>query len=173
MSSQPHGAPIPDAEGIVSLEKTHESHSPAHRRLTVRRVAMLIGRVMALAGAAYLLHALFSGSGVLPRERTIFWASFVAAFGGLASAFYVRRIDPVRLTLHVLAAVAAVTFVATLVTYGDPALLRFGHAIALGTGNAVTLGVITWLASMALRRGGPPTGGPEDTRLRKKTGRSF
>jgi hypothetical protein len=120
----------------------------------MRKAMIVLARAAALAACGYLVYSLLAGSGIEPRERNVFWISAVAALGGLLASVVRRQTTPVRVTVHVVVAVAVATFSGTLVAYDDPALLRFGHAVALGTGNAVTLGVAVWLAAAALQRRG-------------------
>lgn len=130
----------------------------SHQMHPLRAGVIVLARVLGLAAAGYLIHALFVGSSTSPREHMVFWASAAGAAAGFGLSLHKRRTDAVQLTWHVLAVVAASTFLATLVVYRDPPLLRFGHAMALATGNAVTLAVATWLGRTALgpiRQNGP------------------
>lgn len=121
-----------------------------------RRVLVVLVRGIALVCAGYLVYALWVGTSEFPREQVVFWTSGTAALVGLATSVVRGQKDPVKVTWHVLLAVAAVALVGALVTYRDPWLLRFGHAVALATGNAVTLAVATWLGSTALTKGDEP-----------------
>lgn len=116
----------------------------------LRTGVVFLARGLGLAAAGYLIYALFVGSSISPREHMVFWASAAGVAAGFGLSVHKRRTEAVELTWRVLAFVAAFTFLATLFIYRDPPLLRLGHAVALATGNAVTLAVAMWLGRTAL-----------------------
>lgn len=130
----------------VRKDKAFQARS---RRPTLR---WLLFAVAAGAIAATLLYTNYTGSGAVEaveNERTVFWISVAGAIVGLSLPWFTSWV-PWRIALGVIIGTAIFGFCGALLIYEQPALARFGHALALGTGNAIVFGLSAWLLAVAI-----------------------